>query len=1189
MVAEFFKKPIVWKSCIYSAIFFVAFGSILLLAKVLIDPNRWKPRVEALVAQKLIAQVSLGKFELYTLEGIGLRIQDITVKEGDKTLISLPELSIKLSVLSLFRLRPSWTIYFSKPEVLAVVEQDGLVNLTKIIKPIPDQAENDGVTKKGFIYKLLASSVYDLKVGEGHIKFRHEPKNTETELQNVNISLKKASSGQPMDFFVKTHLTPFKWDVTTVQGDFSSFGKATLFSLNPLHFNFKAHHDFTQMKFSIKEDVFQKDINQNFHIDTVLDYDKGKNTFGGEFQAKLLELFIQGKFRPRLIEFETSPFDTARFHSFFGVLRQHHVSGNVQAKLSISGDAWQERKASFVVKELSLIPPSIADYVSIEDRIVVNGQHEFSLMDQSIQEWRGSGEFNLSAAGIKIISSKIDSRRRGNDISPIFLKNKNISFLVQGAFQYHKESGFFIKEFHSTLDLWTLTLLKEGKITTQGEKTLEIQTSAIDLKTLKTFFPAISEVGISQGLLNPTVFSLKDNKLVSDVTFQNLKGDIQKIPLAFKKDIQILGQYDAGGVAQFVMEDFQLSQLEGKINANLKESEITYKDFFHKKRNGELHIQSGVSYKENEWKIESQIIFPQIEIRGKGIYSAKNMNLHFETTESLIEGVQDLSPKLQSFGFREGHVQVKASLQGSSLLPQVDIEARLKKIEADIPKGKEIIKEVYAEGPVQFDADIQVSMEKNHTQLKSVSAFLVLTAAKMKYRDIFNKEKGMPMNLKVVARPEAQETVISEGTLTFLNIPFKISGTLKDLSQNIFDFKVTANVPDISSLQGAIPFLKKVDGRGQISLDGSLSHAASQAKVSINQALTLKDVSFKVDAIKPRVEKVAGAISIEGESVSFKNVSLKAGSTDMTVYGSMGFGKPHGTVSVVSQNFNFDELFPQASKTLAAKQEGQSLPSRGPQNIVDLIKTSPFFKDLQLTGKLNFKKGTFSQYGFSDFSASILFKNLMFQLSQFDMKMYDGKIAAKSTVYFQNPSYTFEGAVANLDIGQLLTVKNPQLAEDIQGSFSTHCVLRGESLTWDSFKRNALGSGKLIVTNGKFSKLNLISSVLDTLRIFGAKVPPDLDLSGNFDSLTGNFELLKGAVTTENLLLDARDYFVTLTGDFNLDTRINYKGKYAFKEKGYGFPIYMDISGTISKPQVHPDVQEYVKSVITGVITDIFN
>ena len=517
----------------------------------------------------------------------------------------------------------------------------------------------------------------------------------------------------------------------------------------------------------------------------------------------------------------------------------------------------------------------------------------------------------------------------------------------------------------------------------------------------------------------------------------------------------------------------------------------------------------------------------------------------------------------------------------------MNISAHLKRASGYFKEEKELFPKLLISGEYNLNADLELASVQNKLRLQKLNGFLSLTESKIKYSTYFNKAQGQNLYIQIETKPNEEGVTLEKAELKLLDIPFNVQGEIKDLKKPVFDLKMEAAGSDLSQLSSVMVMLKKFDARGKASLKGLLKKTKDSTHIEFEQEAHFENAGLKLEGIKSRLENIQGAAVFKNDSVTLKKISFKSGPSQFDVYGTLkNFDSPQGNLSVTASYLDLNELFEKSKEPVAQDDEKEKT-----RRVANFIEENPFFKKMNMVGKLFVKNGKLSAYDYSDLNATVSFQDRLFKLSDMDVKMYGGKIGARFNVNYKAdvPDYEFEGAVADLNLEQFLGVKNQELAQQIQGAFSTHCVVRGKGLSWDQFRANAVGSGKLIIKNGKFAELNVIASVMDTLKVFQSRVPNDVDLSGNFNSITGNFEMEKGRVSTENLYLDAKDYYITLNGEFFMDKRIKYKGKYLFKKEGYGFPIFVDISGTIGQPQVHPDVQEYVKSILTGAITDIFN
>ena len=1170
-------KRVFGKIFIYVGFLALFIGSLLLILKLIVDPERWRGDIETLLKNHINARITLGKLELSVSHGLGLNVHGILIEKEGARLLEIPKLSFTLSPFSVFRLKPSWKIVISKPHLI-FEKQYLLQELVEVNR----KSESSG----GTLTYLLARSVFDVTLEEGDIRFQHTLFKKPLELKNVGLALSGVSPNlSPIHYNLDTVVNSLEIQDFQAQGRFKSEGTLALLEKDNLKLKLFSRHDLGLLKIKYGEHFIKPErVLSSLTTDVI--YVHENKTYSGKFFAELANLKIEGDMSQSELNLKTKQFNIQGYHPYFPVLEKQAITGLASLQLKFFGEQWKKKEVNVEGEKLLLKFPIASEKVSIKNAISFDGRSSFLFYEGVLQKWNAQGGFDLTQSDVTLL---------GDDKKVYFTKEPRNPLVIKTDLVYEVGELVDFQNLNIDLDQFNFALLEKGFFKTSAENHFKIQTSHLNIEILKKYFPILEVRGLHKGQLDPTLVSIHNGDVSATVNIKDMQGELQKL-MKLPQALAINGKMAGQGELKLGLTGFSvLSQLSGSLNMNLTESEIIYKDLLNKKMS--MPLEGGAQFtfeKDKELKGNMIVKLKDFEVKGEGELKNEDLKFTFNTSQASLAALKEMMPSLDQYGLSRGEVSAEVDVDGKLSQPKINLVASLKRASGYWKGEKELFPKMFMSGAYNMNADFHIESFQNKVRLQKLSGFLSLTESKIKYSDYFDKAPGQNLYLQIETKPSEEGVAIEKGELKLLDIPFQVQGEIKDLKNPVFDLKTSSVVPDLSQLSSVMVMLKKFDARGKASLKGELKKTRESSKVEFEQEASFDNAGLKIAGIKSRLENVQGTVLFKNNSVTLKKISFKSGPSQFDVYGTLkNFDAPEGNLSVTASYLDLNEFFEKSKGrvTSSEEMEGETVKNEKARSVANVIEDNPFLKNMNMVGKIFVKNGKMSSYDYSDLNASISFQDRLFKLKDMDVKMYGGKIGARFNVNYKTevPDYEFEGAVADLNLEQFLGVKNQQLSKEIQGSFSTHCVVRGKGLSWDQFRANALGSGKLIVKNGKFAELNIIASVMDTLKIFQSRVPDDVDLSGNFNSLTGNFEMEKGRVSTENLYLDAKDYYITLNGEFFMDKRIKYKGKYLFKKEGYGFPIFVDVSGTISKPEVHPDVQEYVKSILTGAITDIFN
>ena len=1171
-------KSLAGKIILYVAFFALIIGSGLFVLKLLVDPERWRPDVEAYLKDHIQAHVTLGKLELSVARGLGLDISGILIEKEGSRILEIPLVSLKLSPFSIFRLKPSWKILLLKPQLIFEKQYHGNELLT-----FPQES----TLKPGIISYFLGSSVFDIRIKEGSIRYQHDLFKKPLELKKIELALNGISYRfSSINYNFETFINAFETEELQTKGRFISEGTISFLEKEPLKFKFLSRNDFSFLNIQYGKH-FNKPEQVLSSLSTDIVYAIKNKTYSGKFFAELLNLKMNGDVSQESLSLKTTQFNIQDYYSYFPILKDQAVSGLIQLDLKFFDTGWKKRRVSFEAEHVDFKFPLLLENISIKNLISFDGTSSFLFSDDKLSQWSAHGIFDLTKGDIAFLGD--------NNQKVLFQKGDKIPFLIKTNHSYESQKGFEFESLNIDLDQFNFSLLGKGAYKNKLENNIKIQTSHLNLEILKKYFPIVRDMGFYGGQIDPVQCAISNGEISSEINIQNIQGEPHKLSF-LPQTFVTQGKFKANGKLKFTLSSLvNLSHVSGALQLNLTECDIVYKDLLNKKNNMPLESSAQFSYDKDKG-LEGNIFLklPDLEVSGVGELKNEDVKFTLNTSQASLATLKEIMPSLSKYGLSRGEVSGKLDLQGKVSQPHINATANLKRVTGYFKESRELFPGLLISGGYNLNADFQLESVQEKVRLQKLNGYLSLTDSKIKYSDYFNKAPGQNLYLQVETKPSEEGVAIEKAELKLLDIPFNIQGEIKDLKSPIFDFKTEASVSDLSQLASVIVMLKKFDARGKASLKGQIKKTKDSSHIEFEQSAHFENAGLKFEGLKSRFENIQGTAVFKNDSVTLKKISFNSGSSQFDVYGTLkNFDSPQGNLSITASYLDLNEFFEKPKARVSSTEEIEGVPAEKEKtrSVANIIEENPFLKNMNMVGKVFVKNGKVSTYDYSDLNASISFQDRIFKLGDMDVKMYGGKVGARFNVNYKGdvPEYEFEGAVADLNLEQFLGVRNQQLAQEVQGSFSTHCVMRGKGLSWEQFRSNAVGSGKLIVKNGKFSELNIIASVMGTLKIFQSRVPDGVDLSGNFNSVTGNFEMERGRVSTENLYLDAKDYYITLNGEFFMDKRIKYKGKYLFKKEGYGFPIFVDISGTISQPQVHPDVQEYVKSILTGAITDIFN
>jgi hypothetical protein len=249
----------------------IVVGSIiglLLLAVIIIplvfDANKYRPQIEKIVEDNINADLDLGQLKLSLWGGIHFDVSKVVLSEkgsnGSKVIFKVDDAKLELPLSSILSGKPDVTFAMNKPLINVIVEQDGKMNVMKLVKPktpeqiVVDQKKAHEVAatkaKEGDGSGGSSSSMafeLSFKTEKGQFIFSDLKKHTKTEVNGFDFDLEHFSLNKPFKFSFKSDLDVKEMKDLYFKGPLLINGEAAVFmGANGLdHVDLKTDADFT--------------------------------------------------------------------------------------------------------------------------------------------------------------------------------------------------------------------------------------------------------------------------------------------------------------------------------------------------------------------------------------------------------------------------------------------------------------------------------------------------------------------------------------------------------------------------------------------------------------------------------------------------------------------------------------------------------------------------------------------------------------------------------------------------------------------------------------------------------------------------------------------------------------------------------------------------------------------------------
>jgi len=253
---------------------------------------------------------------------------------------------------------------------------------------------------------------------------------------------------------------------------------------------------------------------------------------------------------------------------------------------------------------------------------------------------------------------------------------------------------------------------------------------------------------------------------------------------------------------------------------------------------------------------------------------------------------------------------------------------------------------------------------------------------------------------------------------------------------------------------------------------------------------------------------------------------------------------------------------------------------------------SDVFKTLQTNGTLSIGSVTVSGMNLTQVSVTVVAKDAVTHIAPARAKLYGGDYSGDITVddREKTPTVQLNQSMTGIDMAQLL--KDFAKSQRVSGRGSVTTNLTTHALGGDALMKTLGGHIAANVDNGAVEGIDLWFEINRAVALVQKQSLPAGQSSGRtkFDTFKASADIANGVAATKDLNIASQNLRVTGQGTTNLITQaINYqlkttilKGTPGTAPAGAGAAntladIPLNITGTIPKPEVRPDLQAMAK------------
>jgi len=450
------------------------------------------------------------------------------------------------------------------------------------------------------------------------------------------------------------------------------------------------------------------------------------------------------------------------------------------------------------------------------------------------------------------------------------------------------------------------------------------------------------------------------------------------------------------------------------------------------------------------------------------------------------------------------------------------------------------MKGLLVNGQFGLDGVTNVSLEGGQLKEAKFEAKLDLTNLSIVYGDLFNKAPKVPLtaSLNIAATNDKVDLVAAKYIINDFSIEQTGTFSLGETVQ--FSTELNSNQLELGQWQGVLKPLADFQVRGRAGFNIKASGAGE--KVSYAGNINLEEGTFLVPGVKPRAEQLSVNITINTDSVTFKEAKMKIGTSDFNLTGRVNnFAAPKVKMSFQSQLMDLDEMLGSEVKKEAVKVEAtaeqtpeeQAAQDAKTEAAVQNTQRNKAIKNLEVEATAKIKKLIVKKAPLEDFDSEVTFKNLVLTLKKANLKAFSGKIQTTSEFDLskKDPNYKFDGSVQGLNVNAAMVNQFPEFDKFLEGDLNSKFSISGSGVTSQKVKNNLAGKGSFEILNGSWSGLSILKLVAEKLK----SIPQAGDKVGNvvvgnrFKFLKGNFNIKSARFNLENAVADLEEARTGLT------------------------------------------------------------
>ena len=351
-------------------------------------------------------------------------------------------------------------------------------------------------------------------------------------------------------------------------------------------------------------------------------------------------------------------------------------------------------------------------------------------------------------------------------------------------------------------------------------------------------------------------------------------------------------------------------------------------------------------------------------------------------------------------------------------------------------------------------------------------------------------------------------------TASFAGSPVALRGVVRDYASEKAKLELIVESPgvragEISRLVLGSGVIQEGTVRGWLRYQGSLNKDTDR---KLNAVLELQGVQAQLTSFREPPRQIFGTVRLDEKTMELQGMRAQVGNYGIEFSGQLNWTeKPRLVFTLSSPEMDIGLLLPKQTSD-----------------------TETWYDRLEASGKVTIGKGRFEGFEFANLRTNLFLERRLWRLENFTAGASGGKIEGRASFLdrYKGFDYVLEPKVQEVPVERLLRWFDTGTRE-ITGNVNLEGKLESGGLSRAERKRNMTGHFKLEIQNGVARRLTLLVRILnlmDLTRWFSFQLPDFSQQGIRFRRITGDFKVVKGVYSTENLLVDSDDISITAAG-----------------------------------------------------------